>query len=79
MDIWTKEIDVLNRLSTMDDADGNHAAMAEMKTAIKEVVQSVSGVADAVVGTSKKNIGGSKTKTSRKRAEEYEDEDAHDH
>ena len=77
--IWTKEIEVLNQLSTIDDTDGVQAAMAAMKTAIEDVVKTASGGANtskmgAKVGNSKSSAKGGRAKT-----EENEGNDGEPH
>ena len=79
--IWTKEIEVLNQLSTMQDTDGGQAVMAAMKTAIEDVVKTSSGGANvskmsAKVGNSKSSAKRGRTKTDEN---EGSDGEAHGH
>jgi AP endonuclease 1 len=52
--VWTKEVEVLNRLSSLGDTDEDQAAVAAMETEIKGVVRRVSSSANAVAKSGKK-------------------------
>jgi AP endonuclease 1 len=55
-EIWTKEVEVLNQLSSMGDTDEDQAAVAAMETEIKSVVRRVSASANAVAKSGKNTI-----------------------
>ena len=55
-EIWTKEVEVLNQLSSMGDTDEDQAAAAAIETEIKSVVRRVSASANAVAKGGKKSI-----------------------
>ena len=84
-EIWTKEVEVLNQLSTMGDAGNDQVSIGKMKTEIEEMVKRVVGSTN----TTAKNGKATKAKASGKRgrsikqddepAEEDSDPDTHEH
>jgi AP endonuclease-1 len=58
-EIWTKEVQILNQLSVMDNKDEDQTAMAAMRTEIENLVRSVVGDANVTSKSRMKKVGSS--------------------